>query len=109
MAASSGDESSAAATTAAHAAAHDGYHFRGKFERGTFETDTAGSDVKAEAKVDVDYVAGFVDHDVSVVTVLELQEVGDDGVGSHALDEVGACFLESSGFFASVFGDEVIV
>ena len=37
----------------------------------------------------VDDVAILVDHDVPVVPVLHLQDVADQRVGRHALDEVG--------------------
>jgi hypothetical protein len=35
-----------------------------------------------------------VDHDVTVVTVLDLDDVAEERVGGHGLDEVGAGALE---------------
>ena len=37
----------------------------------------------------VDDVAVLVDHDVAIVPVFDLEDVADQGVGRHALDEVG--------------------
>lgn len=34
------------------------------------------------------YVSFLVDHDVAIMPVLDLQDVTDQGVGGHALDEV---------------------
>jgi hypothetical protein len=73
---------------------HDSDHLRGQLEGGTLEAHTTGGNVKAETEINVDDMAGVVDHDISVVSVLELQKVGDNRVGSHTLDEVGAGFLE---------------
>lgn len=90
-------------------AAHDGDHFGGELEGGALELDASRGDVEAEAKVDVDDVAGLVDHDVAVVAVFELQEIRDDAVGGHGFHKIVACHLEAGRILAAVFGDEVIV
>jgi hypothetical protein len=59
-------------------ARHDSDHFGCEFEGCAFEFDTARCDVKAETKVNVDDVAGVVNHDVAVVAVFELEEETDD-------------------------------
>ena len=42
----------------------------------------------------VDNVAFFVNHDISVVSVFDLEEESDDAVGRHRRDEVPAGSLE---------------
>ena len=49
----------------------------------------------------------LVHENVAVVTVLDLKNVGDDGVGSHALDEVTAGGLEGEAVLWAVLGNEV--
>lgn len=55
------------------------------------KSDEGCTNVETEAKVDVEDVAFGIDHDVSVVTVFELQEVSYDRVSGHARDEIVAC------------------
>ena len=93
----------------ARGAAHDGDHFARQLERRPLEADPAGGDVEAEAEIDVQDVACIVDHDVAVVPVLELQQVGDDAVGGHALDEVVPSLLETDRVFAPILRCEVVV
>lgn len=90
-------------------AAHDGHHLAGELEGGALELDAAGRNVEAEAKVNVEDVAGVVNHDVAVVAVFELQQEGDDGVGGHGFDKVAAGLLEAEGVLVAVFGDKVVV
>lgn len=35
-------------------------------------------------------MTSFIDHDVAIVSVLDLQQVADEGVGSHAPDKTAA-------------------
>ncbi|KAH3664263.1 hypothetical protein OGAPHI_004615 [Ogataea philodendri] len=74
-----------------------------------FELDTARNNVEAEPKVDVQDMALVVVHDVSVVSVFDFQQVGDDGVGGERLDKVVACALELDRGFWPVLADEVLV
>ena len=64
--------------------------------------------VKEETKVDVDDVSFAVDHDVPVVSVLDLEDVASDGVGGHGLDEVEASTLEGNCVLPAIFGDEEV-
>ena len=90
-------------------AAHDGDHLGRELEGGALEADAAGGDVKAEAKVNVQDVAGVVNHDVAVVPVLELQQVADHAVGGHALDKVAPRFLKRNRLLAAKLGQKVVV
>ena len=65
--------------------------------------------VKDKSEVDVDQVASFVDHNVSIMTILDLQDVADYTVGSQAADKVIARFLEFSRCFITVAFQEVLV
>jgi len=47
-----------------------------------------------------------VDHDVSVVTILDLKDVAGDRVGGHTLDEVHSSLLEGNRVHRSVLVDE---
>lgn len=53
-------------------------------------------------------VALPVNHDVSVVTILDLQDVASKRVRSHGLYEVQAGLLERDGVLAAVPGDEEV-
>lgn len=57
----------------------------------------------------MDDMARVVHHDVTVVSILELKQVGYNRVGSHTFDKVGTCLLESNGVFAPVLGHEIII
>ena len=39
-------------------------------------------------------VSILVDHDVAIMSVLDLEEIADQRVGCHALDEVGTSLRE---------------
>ena len=75
-------------------ATHNSHHFRSQFERSSFETDTTGGNVEAETEINMDDMTRVIDHDVSIVSIFELEEIGDDRVRGHTLDEVCAGFLE---------------
>lgn len=64
------------------------------------------ADVEQETEVDVDDVSLAVDHNVSVVTVLDLEDVAGDGVGGHGLDEVHARLLKWDCVDTTVLVDE---
>lgn len=55
---------------------------------------------------DVNDMPFSVDHDVSVVTILDLEDVAGDGVGGHTLDEVHSSLLEGNRVDGSVLVDE---
>lgn len=55
---------------------------------------------------DMDDVPVPVDHDVSVVTVLDLEDIARDRVGCHALDEVHARLLKRDRVDTAVLVDE---
>ena len=74
------------------------FRAREQLELRLLELEVAGGrDVENEAEVDVDEVAEIIDQNVSIVSVLDLQHVGDDGVGGHRLDEVLLGDLEEFG------------
>ena len=68
----------------------------------------AWPDVEEETEVDVDDVSLAVDHDVPVVSVLDLEDVAGDGVRGHGLDEVEASTLEGDRVLPAVLGDEEV-
>jgi hypothetical protein len=68
-----------------------GFSRRGEEEIGGTYTRT---NVEKKPKVDVGDATSSVDHDVSVVAVLDLDDVTEERVGSHRLDEVGTGALE---------------
>ncbi|KAI6770600.1 hypothetical protein HG530_005229 [Fusarium avenaceum] len=68
-----------------HRAAHDSHHLSCELERGALKLDTSRGDVEAETKINVQDVAGVVDHDVTVVSILELQQLARDV--SHLIEE----------------------
>lgn len=53
-------------------------------------------------------VALPVDHDVPVMTILDLQDVASEGIRSHGLNEVQAGLLKCDGVLAAVSGDEEV-
>jgi hypothetical protein len=56
----------------------------------------------------VDNVAFTVYHNVSIVPILDLQDITGNRVGSHGLDEVQTCLLEGYGVWTTVLGNEEI-
>ena len=74
---------------------------RKEFELGLLELHVAARrNVEDEAEIDVDEVAEVVDEDVAVVPVLDLEQVGNDRVRRHRLDEVPLGDLEQVRFSA---------
>lgn len=86
-----------------------GNHFVGEFEGGAFEGYTAGGNVEAEAEIDVEDMTFGIDHDVAVMTVFELQEIGDDRISCHTRDEVVTSLLELGTVGAIVFAHEELI
>lgn len=89
--------------------AHDGNHLFGQFEWSSFELHATGHNIETETKVDVQDVTCVIDHDVAIVSILELQKPRDYRISRHAFDEVVAGLLETDRVFAAVFGDEIVV
>ena len=52
------------------------------------------------ALTNVNDVAMFVNHDVTIVPILDLQQVADKRVGSHTPDEVAASLRKESVWYA---------
>lgn len=65
------------------ASAHQHDHFVVQLERAGLELDTARTYIEQETKVDVDDVALPIDHDVAIMTVLDLKNIACYGVCSH--------------------------
>lgn len=59
-------------------------------------------------QTNVNYVAFSIYHDVSVVSVLNLENITGNRVRSHRLDEVQPSLLEGNRMFSTVFSDEEI-
>ena len=51
--------------------------------------------VEDETEIDVDEVPVFVDHDVSVMSILDLQDIADDAVSCQTFCKVESGFLEA--------------
>jgi len=75
------------------APAHQDDHLVVELERTRFELDSARPYVKEETEINVNDVAFPIDHDVTVVAVLDLEYVARYGVRCHRLDEVPPCLL----------------
>ena len=54
------------------------------------------------------YVSLAVDHDIAIVSILDLQYVTSDRISCHGLNEVQASALELHSVFATVFSDKEI-
>jgi len=65
--------------------------------------------VKDKAKVNVNYMASIVNHDVAIMAVLDLKDVAHDRVGRETLNEVEASHLELSCVLVSELLKEVLV
>ena len=61
---------------------------------------------EAEAKVDVEKVAGLVKHQVAIVSVAQLEDPHDDRVGSHRLCKIVLRRLEALRLGRAVAFDE---
>ena len=57
---------------------------------------------------DMNYMALSVNHDVSVMPVLDLEDVTSDRVRSHRLNEVQSGLLEGDRMLSTIFADEEI-
>jgi len=53
-------------------------------------------------------VAILVDHDVTIVAILDLEQIADQRVGCHGLDKVGARRLELLGALVAVLMLEIL-
>ena len=82
----------------------DGDVFGSQFEGCFLEFNAfAGGVREEEAEIDVDYVTVFVDHDVAVVAVLDVEDIADEGIRGKGLDEVEASsFIALRGLRAKV-------
>ena len=60
------------------------------------------------SQTDVNYMALSVNHDVSVVSILDLEDVTSDGVRSHRLNEVQPGLLEGDRVLSTIFAYEEI-
>lgn len=53
-------------------------------------------------------VAILVDHNVTIMPILDLQQITDEGIGSHRFNKIGACRLEFLGAFIAILMLEVL-
>ena len=70
---------------------HTAHHFnvfRRKFERSRFEANVARRIGEHESEVDMDKVALPIEQDVAVMTIFDLQEVGDEGIACEGLCKI---------------------
>lgn len=58
------------------------------------------------ALTDVDYVSLPVDHDIAIMTVLDLEYIARYGIRCHRLDEVHPCLLIRDGVLSAIFRNE---
>mmetsp|Transcript_27462 Transcript_27462/g.47406 ORF Transcript_27462/g.47406 Transcript_27462/m.47406 type:complete len:345 (+) Transcript_27462:427-1461(+) len=92
------------------ATAHDLDHLLGELERSALKPEVAPRrDVEDEPEVDVYDVAIFIDEDVAVVAVLDLQDEADHRVGGHGQDEVAPRPLEIDGVLVAILLEKVLV
>ena len=49
-----------------------------------------------------------INHDISIVAILNLENITSHGVCSHGLNKVQLCFLKSNSILASIFGSEKV-
>ena len=59
-----------------------------EFERGSLESDISRRVGQHETKIDMDEVSVAVEEDVAVVSVFDLEEVGDEGVACEGFGKV---------------------
>jgi hypothetical protein len=84
-------------------ASHDINHFLAELERRIFEFEIAAwRNVENEPEVDVYNVPFVVHQNVSVVAILNLEDVGDDGIGCHTLYKIAAGGLEGETVFGAI-------
>lgn len=50
-----------------------------------------------------------IDHDISVMTVLDLQQISNHRIGGHRFDEIAASQLKFLGRFIAVLMQEIFV
>jgi hypothetical protein len=68
---------------------HQVHHLRSELERSRFEPDIAArGGAQDEPKVDMDDVTKSVQENVSVVAILDLQEIANDAIARQGADEV---------------------
>lgn len=90
-------------------AAHESHHLVIKLETVGFKLDTSRTNVEEESEIDVDNVSFAINHDVSIVTILDLKNITSNRVGGHGLDKVEPGFLERRRVETAVLVDEVAV
>ena len=69
-----------------------------KLEGIWFKLDSSWTNIEKETKVDVRDSTFAIDHNVTIVTILDLQDVAKNAVGSHGLDEIASRSLECNSF-----------
>ena len=93
-----------------HITAHDIDELLGELEVGALEPHVlARRPVEDEPEVDVDDVAPIVDHDVAIVTVLDLKDIAHYGVGWETLYEVQPRQLELCWLLSAKLLKEVLI
>jgi hypothetical protein len=75
-----------------HVTTEDVYKLFGKFKVCTFEAHVLSwRPVKNETKVDMNNVAPVINHDVTVVTILNLEYVAYHGIRRETLNKIQSC------------------
>jgi exonuclease VII small subunit len=88
---------------------HNQHHLVGELEGGSLKLDTTRHNIETETKVNVQNMTLSIVHNVTIVPILELNKVGDDGVGSERLHKVVSGSLELDRILRSVLGGEILV
>jgi len=92
-----------------HFATHHEHHLIGEFNVGLEAQVTARRTLKHEAKVDMYDMTLSIYHDIAIVTVFDLEEVGYHAVRCHRLDKVATNILKLFGRLVSVLRDEILI
>lgn len=89
---------------------HNVDEFLGQLEIGTLETHVfARGPIENETEIDVDDVTPIIYHDVSIVSVLNLQDVADNGVCRKGFDKVKPCKFELTAMLTPKSLQEILV
>ena len=74
----------------------------------TFQFSLLTSNIEQETEIDMNDVTISIDHDVSVMSILDLKNVTSDGISSHGLDEVQPSLLKINSVLPAVLSDKEV-
>lgn len=89
---------------------HDVNELLGQFEIGALKAHVfARGPIEDEPEIDVDDVAPIIDHDVAIVSVLDLKDVANHRIGREGFYEVEPCKLEFIAVLVPELFEEILV